>query len=228
MAKSGPTSRLERWETLSAEKLHVPDNFARQFGQTLRRKVNVRIPRRRRADNRKKISVHKARDIAHAVGEWNYFPANASKLAHWDTNRRHKLIDRSSVAAIREVVVLITVPSQKRTWVGSQRHLDSFTRKPERELVNQPSWCCCSRQQTRGRHLNKQQPLGFWSLFPNQRLEQLRKKIRCWAEAKRKHCKLKKNLVRAHEKVHEKERYLRWSGKMSTWWQPDLNSKENT
>ena len=30
------------------------------------------------------------RDIAHAVGEWNSFPANTSKLAHWDTNRRHR------------------------------------------------------------------------------------------------------------------------------------------
>ena len=43
-----------------------------------------------------------------------------------------KLIDRSSVSAVQEVVVLITVPSHKRTWVGSQRHLNSFARKPER------------------------------------------------------------------------------------------------
>lgn len=40
-----------------------------QFGQTLRRKVNIRISRLRRVGHRKKISGHKARDVAHTVGE---------------------------------------------------------------------------------------------------------------------------------------------------------------
>ena len=58
------------WSRNTVEVSYVPES---QFGQTIGREVNVRIPRRRRVDNRKKISGHKARDIAHAVGEWNSF-----------------------------------------------------------------------------------------------------------------------------------------------------------
>lgn len=49
--------------TVEARYVRSPES---QIGQTLRRKVNVRIPK---IYNREKISGHKARDIAHPVGE---------------------------------------------------------------------------------------------------------------------------------------------------------------
>lgn len=119
-----------------------------QFGQTLRRKVNVWIPRRRRVDHHKRFLVVRWEMLPTQLVSEIIFPQTLASLRTWirtedadsiEFNTSYKLIIRSSMAAIREVAALMTDPSQEITCVGSQMHLDSFAKKPE---PHKSVWTC--------------------------------------------------------------------------------------